>query len=672
MERKSNKKRISALVKKITGLFMVLTFGLMLVACAVEVRNTAPTLSGVVSEIEIAYGDSFDPKAGITANDTQDGDLTANIVFEGYDASWLENSAGGTYNYTVFVEDSEGLSASEEVTLTIFGNVEQTVSLLYVQTAQTYYIGTNAYDPLRGVKAVDTKDGDAEDITADIEVLNLPSLNRPGRFTYTLKVENELGASATKTVSLTVKAAVNYIPTELSEDPIEITLWHSNGSTVEGALNQYATEFKALYPNITVNIQKNGNNYDELRQNVVSAIKGGTLPNIVQGYPDHVAEYLSNNVILSLNPYIDNPTWGYDSTDTSEQFEDILWNYRNENSQYSNDGEYYSLPFNKSTEVMIYNSSVVQDLIDAGTISEFPTTWQGLFDIADDFNAVSDSYIQSYGTKLGLSAAEIQTAKDLFVPYSYDSEDNAFISLIRQWGGEYTGIDSERNGVYLYDSDEARAMLTYFSNNRDKMTIPSHWGSDYASDLFKQGQTFMTIGSTGGAYYNTPATVDGKYLFDFEVAPVPYNADLPQDKAVIQQGTNMSLMQTGTDQEKLASWLFLKYLTSKEVQLDFALETGYSPVRTSVYSTPEYIQFMDGFDQDGKALEGAMLMRSKAARAAAQETEYFFFDPAFVGSSGVRTAVGVTFSRVIDPTETDTLENALQYAISEAKRLLGL
>lgn len=665
------------MMKKFTGLFTALLIAAILTACSVEVRNTAPSLSGVENEVSIDFGDTFDPLDGVTATDAQDGDLTSEITAEGFQEAWLSNEAGGVYSYTISVEDAGGLTATESVTLTVVGNVEQTVELRYVQTAQTYYIGSTDYDPLRGVQAVDTKDGDEVDLTDSIVVNDLPSLTRAGRYNFSLSVENELGASATTTISLTVKNEVDFIPSDLTSDDIEITLWHSNGSTIEGALNTYAGEFEALYPNVTVNIVKNGDNYDALRQNVVSAIKGGTLPNIVQGYPDHVAEYIANNVILSLNPYIDNPTWGYDSTDETETLEDILWNYREENSQFVGDnatpGEFYSLPFNKSTEVLIYNADVVDALISSGAIDEMPTTWQGLFAASSAFEGVADNYIDQYGTALGLTAAEITEAKDLFIPYSYDSEDNAFITLIRQWGGEYTATNSEGNGEYLFDSQEAIDMLTYFSNNKDKITIPSHWGQGYASDVFKKGQTFVTVGSTGGAYYNTPTTVGGEYLFDFEVAPIPYNADLPNDKAVIQQGTNMSLTNSGSDQQKLASWLFLKYLTSRDVQLDFALETGYSPIRSSVYVTEAYQNFMAGYDTDGETLlEGAMLMRSKAARAAAQQSDYFFYDPAFVGSSGIRDAVGVAFARVIDPSEGDTISNALAYAVSEAERLLGV
>ena len=663
-------------MKKIFTL-LLLVAGMFTLAACVEVRNTPPTLVGVQSQVTINYGDAFDPRAGISATDEQDGDLTDAIEIEGFNPAWLENPAGGNYSYTVSVEDSGGLTAQQTVQLSIVGNVAQTVSLLYVQEAQSYYIGSKPYNPLRGVKAVDTRnideDGNPEDITDRIVVSQLPNLTRPGRYNFQISVENELGASATRTVSLTVKPAVSYIPAERTTQPVSITLWHSNGSTIEAALNLYAQQFQTLYPNITVNIVKNGENYDALRQNTVSAIKGGTLPNIVQGYPDHVAEYITNNAVISLAPFIDHATWGFDSAVEKDAFENILWKYRNENSQYTADGEYYSLPFNKSTEVMIYNKDVVDFLIERGDITEFPETWQDLFAIAPKFNAVANQFIDQYGARLNLTASQINEAKTLFVPYSYDSEANAFITLLRQWGGSYTGIDGQRRGVALYDSPEARAMLNYFSVNRNIFTIPQNWGTQYASDIFKKGQTFMTIGSTGGAYYNTPEFLGaGQYLFEYAVAPMPYNKDLPQNRTAIQQGTNMSLTNAGTDQQKLASFLFLKFLNSHEVQLDFALKTGYQPTRETVYTSAEYLLFRAGLEQDGVTpLTGENLMRARAANAAAAQSEYLFFDQAFVGSSAIRTAVGVTFQRAIIPTSTDTVENALQYAIAEARRILG-
>ncbi|MFP4478553.1 MAG: extracellular solute-binding protein, partial [Candidatus Izemoplasmatales bacterium] len=374
---------------------------------------------------------------------------------------------------------------------------------------------------------------------------------------------------------------------------------------------------------------------------------------------------------------------GYNPDVEDESFLDIILSYRRENSQYTSDGEYYSVPFNKSTEVMIYNKDLMDVLIEEGVIDEVPNTWQGLFEIADDMRRVAiedggivdqivDVLNQSSSSSVHKNAEEREGIKENFVPITYDSPANAFITLTRQWGGQYTTIDADRQGVILFDNPQTREAMSYFYDNRDEddnpgaFTVPNRWGTEYGSDAFKTGQTAVTFGSTGGARYNTPTVVDDEYSFDFEVVPMPYNADMPENRTAIQQGTNMSITTAGTDQEKLASWLFLKFLTSKDVQLDFALETGYSPVRTSVYSEPTYVQFTNGLDADGNPLGGEMLMKSKAANAAMLQADYLFYDQAFVGSSKARNEVESAFERIILGTDGDK-ESIIDNAIAAAK-----
>lgn len=547
-------------------------------------------------------------------------------------------------------------------------------------TKQSYYRGSQPLDLLAGAKAIDPEDGELP-----IQLVGAYSTTRLGTYTVYAVAQDSNGNVINQQITLTVKDINGFtIPDTLTTDPISIDLWHSNGTSVETALMKYATDFQTLYPNITVNIIKNGANYDELRQNVINAIKGGQLPNIVQNYPDHVMEYIDNAAVIPLTPYIYSPTWGYNPDQADQSFLDILLSYRHENSQYTNDGEYYSVPFNKSTEVMIYNKTMFDMLIDQGVIDAVPDTWQGLFAISDDLYNIKDQVIDEITTKLNSSTVlslhktpeEIQAIKDNFVPLAYDSPANAFITLTRQWGGQYTGINAQRQGVILFDNDQVREMLSYFFDHRNTdFTLPGLWGMDYGSDAFKTGQAAVTFGSTGGARYNTPDTVNGDFVFDFGVAPMPYNADLPQDRTAIQQGTNMSITTTGTDQQKLASWLFLKYLTSKAVQLDFALTTGYSPVRYSCYDDPVYALFRQGKDAYGNALTGEDLMKSLAANAAAEQSNFLFFDQAFVGSSTARAEVEALFERVIlgsleGTTKQEIIENAIAAAKSNAERVL--
>ncbi|MDY0023423.1 MAG: extracellular solute-binding protein [Candidatus Izemoplasmatales bacterium] len=620
-----------SLTRKFIGLFMLVVFAFVFIGC----------------------------------NNTTTQEITQNTTDNTTEVTETTNPTTDTGTVTTDTETSSG------------DGVPQFIGLF---PRQTVYKGSQVYDILAGAKAVDEEDGELE-----IQVAGAFSTTRVGTYEVYVYAQDSDGNTTTELITLTVKELSAFaIPDELTSDPITIELWHSNGATIEAALNGYADEFELLHPNITVVITKNGNNYDELRENMVNAIRGGQIPNIVQNYPDHVMEYIDNNGVIPLTPYIYHPIHGYDPAVEEESFLDILLSYRRENSQYANDGEYYSVPFNKSTEVMIYNKSMFDRLIADGVIDEVPNTWQGLFELGPALMAIKDDVIDEIAANLNASPtlsvhktpAEIQAIKDNFVPITYDSPANAFITLTRQWGGEYTGITSARTGIIKFDNPQTRAMLSYFFDNRDDVfTLPGKWGTEYASDAFKVGQTAVTFGSTGGARYNTPTVVDGEYVFEFGLMPMPYNADMPENRTAIQQGTNMSITTAGDDQQKLASWLFLQFLTSKDTQLDFALKTGYSPVRYSVYDTPEYIQFTQGLDSSGNPLGGEALMISLAANAAAQQSDFLFYDQAFIGSSTARAEVEIAFERVIlqsleGTTKQQIIDNAIAAAVENSERVL--
>lgn len=79
-----------------------------------EPVNTAPVLTGV-SDKTITAGDSFDAKAGVTATDAEDGDLTAKIQVSGQ----VDTAKAGTYVLTYTVTDKGGLKATAQATITV-------------------------------------------------------------------------------------------------------------------------------------------------------------------------------------------------------------------------------------------------------------------------------------------------------------------------------------------------------------------------------------------------------------------------------------------------------------------------------------------------------------------------------------------------------------------------
>ncbi len=671
-------------MKRIFSIFTLIAVTLLLAACNTNVRNTPPELRGVVKTHKVNVGDSFNPIAGVTAYDNEDGDITASITTD-FKAEWLE--AAGTYTFKIEVKDSKGIVTSETVTLTV-GRVS--AIRLIAPDALTYYIGSKPFNPLEEVRAFDELTGEPVEVkvTAEDYVTHIAS-----RGTFTVTAEDDTGARTAKTISLTVKQPEYDIPTALPKgEAINIKLWHANGTTIENALIQYGKDFQAEMQaqgyNITVEIINNGSNYDELRTNVVNALKGGELPNIVQNYPDHVVEYNANGAIISLAPYIHHPVHGFDENNPKESFVQIVENYREEQRVTNLIGDYLSLPFNKSTEVVVYNKDVFDQLL-AG--KPFPRTWQDLFAYGEQLIGMKDQIVEDIAQRwqiagTPLTAEEQQTIKDKFVPFTYDSSGNGFITFTRQFGGTYTSRSSDGKGLLDFQNAVTEEMLTFLGEQRHLFTVPGKWDAQYASDVFKKGYTVFTVGSTAGVRYNTPVE-KGTKIFNVGVAPMLYDKDSPASRTVIQQGTNMSLTTSGTDVQKLASWMFLKYLTGHEVQKDFGIKTGYSPVRESVYTDPAYVDYLANADAEikGSASEMGLTnakftdayqlkVKAMANKVAMEQKQYQFFDTPFIGSSKTREAVGVAFDRVIlapaNANLATEIKNALQYAMDEAKKVV--
>jgi multiple sugar transport system substrate-binding protein len=636
---------------------LLFTLGILLLAGCAQRRDQAPTITGHQEIVNIEVGDAFNPLTGVTASDREDGDLTSQIQVDGWEDS--DRFVPGSYEVFLSVTDSAGQRTQVKITVNVGGNLPLP-TITGHQSNVTFYIGSEAFNPLTGVTA---KDYDNSDITDSIIVIYPSnfSLEVAGSYTIRLRVFSVLGAQTTVTIILQVRQSP--VPLTLTTDPITVTLWHAMGQANTALLEKYAASFKVLYPNITVVIGETAGTYNTLRSNMITAITEGNYPHLVQGYPDHVAEYLNGGAVVDLNPYIASPQFGLHGP---HAFNDIIEAYRRENSQYDAEGTFYSLPFNKSTEVMIYNKTVFDRL---GLTP--PTTWQELITMAPVLKAegerLAELEVRNNPANANLTEAQLQqritAEKNLVRPAAYDSDGNAFITFTRQFGGTYTSINFEnRRGILEWNQNaNTFAAMTFLKNNKDLLVLPNFWDENYASVPFRNQRVFVTIGSSAGVRHNipggfVPSNPTLGTTFQIGVAPIPYNADRPNDRAVIQQGTNVSLLKKQNPQEVLAAWLFLRHLISTENTMDWAINTGYLPVRTSAYLHPTYQAFLDN-PTNPIAI---------TALAAYQQSQFFFYDPAFVGSSKARQEVGLALIRIM------LGDGNIQAALDEARANAGL
>ena len=402
---------------------------------------------------------------------------------------------------------------------------------------------------------------------------------------------------------------------------VSISFWHSMGAENKALLDDAIARFNEVYPNIKVEHQSYGD-YDGVYDVIRTKLTAGKQPNFAFCYPDHVANYNKSESVIALDDLINNTNIVEGSGElmglTAEQIADFIPGYYNEGKEYG-DGKMYSLPFQKSTEVLYYNKTIVDPIL----------TKLGLTTIAtwDDVEKV---------------IVELKKAYPDSTPLGYDSSENFFITLAAQNGNEYTSSNGEH---YLFDNDGNKAFVQKFAEWYQKgwMTTSELMGGSYTSDAFKKGdkelgKVFMSIGSSAGARYQRPDKVNGEYPFDVGIVPVP-QSDLNNLK-VISQGPSVCIFEDDNVQEVYASWLLVKFLTTDaRFQSVYSMKSGYVPVIQSVYDTEQYKTSLE------KA-NGGDFITALAAKVALEQKDYYFTSPAFPGSAEARTQVGLLIEGV--------------------------
>ena len=423
---------------------------------------------------------------------------------------------------------------------------------------------------------------------------------------------------------------------------VEIVFYNTMGANLSAVLEKYIVEFNKLYPNITV-VSTNVGNYDDCRDQISTEITVGNQPNIAYCYPDHVALYNLAKAVTTLDNLIGSEieVAHADGTTellglTAEQIADFIPGYYNEGKQFG-DGLMYTMPLSKSTEVLYYNKT----FFDANGLT-VPTTW-------DEVEAV---------------CAQIKAIDPQSIPLGYDSESNWFITMCEQYGSPYTSAEGDH---FLFDNEQNHAFVKKFNEWYQKgyLTTQTLYGA-YTSGLFTsttEVKSYMSIGSSAGATYQRPAAnADGSYPFEVGIATIP---QVSADNAkVISQGPSLCIFQKSNPQEVIASWLFVKFLTTNvNFQAEFGMASGYVPVLKSVSDNEAYAGFIANAD-------GGDFISALSAKVCLAQADAYYTSPAFNGSSEARDQVGALLTKCLALTDGDIdaqIADAFEFAVEECE-----
>ena len=418
---------------------------------------------------------------------------------------------------------------------------------------------------------------------------------------------------------------------------VTISFYTQQGTALQEVTSAYIAEFNKLYPNIHVEHTTLGD-YDGVRDQIIADISVGGQPNVAYCYPDHVALYNLAKAVATLDDLIDSQatvTRADGTTEilglTDEQKADFIEGYYDEGRQFG-DGLMYTMPFSKSTEVLYYDKT----FFDANGIA-VPTTW-------DEMEQV---------------CAKIKELDPDSIPLGYDSESNWFITMCEQYQSPYTSASGEH---YLFNNETNREFVKKFNEwyNKGYLTTQKLYGA-YTSGLFTSTngvRSYMSIGSSAGAKYQRPtANADGSYPFEVGIATVP-QVNL-ENRKVISQGPSVCIFKKDNPQEVVASWLFVKYLTTNvDFQAEFSMASGYVPVIKSVTDNEVYANFLAQAD-------GGNYIAALSAQVCLSQSDAYYTSPAFVGSSTARDQVAALLTKCLTMSG-DGLDAQIETAFEEA------
>ena len=426
---------------------------------------------------------------------------------------------------------------------------------------------------------------------------------------------------------------------------VEIELYTTLSADGYGVkFDDYINIFQTLYPNIKVTHSRVGG-YDDVRDKLKTELGSGQGPNLAYCYPDHVALYNKARAVQTLDKFIYNEQVDAEgnllyglSNDQIDAFIDGYWD---EGKSYG-DGNMYTLPLYKSTEVLYYNKTV----FDAEGL-EVPTHW------------FKDDAGENPETSMEYVCEKLLEKYPNSIPLGYDSEANWFITMCEQLNSPYT---SATGNHFLFNNDTNKAFVSKFADMfaRGLLTTQEIYGG-YTSGLFcnttdkTSKNSFMSIGSSAGATHQLPDVPDA---FEVGIAPIPQAN--PNNCKVISQGPSLVMFKKTNQQEVMASWLLMRYLTTTlEFQAEMSMSSGYVSCLETVAENEKYAPWLLGAagTKDGIAALSAQVCMDQA--------DYYFTSPAFVGSSDARDQVGALMQAVFQ--KQMTVEEAFENAIKECE-----
>ena len=410
----------------------------------------------------------------------------------------------------------------------------------------------------------------------------------------------------------------------------EITFWAKNDTNkAQTRIYEKAIEdFESLYPNIKVNLRLY-TDYGKIYNDVITNISTNTTPNVCITYPDHIATYLTGtNSVVPLNDLFADEKYGLGGSEVrfdSPAFEEIIPKFL---AECSFDGQYYAIPYMRSTEACYVNKTYVEAL--GYTLPDI-LSWDFVWEVSEA------------AAKKDADGNYLLTGQKTMIPFLYKSTDNMMIQMLRQ---KNAGYSTDRGEILLFN-DTTEELLYNIAEHAKTGAFSTFKISSYPANFLNAGQCLFAVDSTAGATWmgsHAPLSdISEDKFVEFETAVMTIPQFDPDQPKMISQGPSVCVFNKRDPQEVLASWLFAQYLLTNNVQIAYAETEGYVPVTSKAQKSEEYQDYLSRCGEDNEVYYSVKI---EASKLLLEHTEDTFVTPVFNGSASLRDAAGQLIENV--------------------------
>jgi len=362
-----------------------------------------------------------------------------------------------------------------------------------------------------------------------------------------------------KTVTTTLGAAALSASMASAAQAVELQFFFpvavggKAAETIQGLTDEYA----AGHPGVKIDAVYAGSYQDTITK-TLTAVRGGTPPQLSVILSVDMFTLIEEDAIIPFDSMV--------KTDADKAWLTSFYPAFMQNSMTG--GKTYGIPFQRSTPVLYWNKEAFKAAgLDPNTP---PATWTEMVEFGKKLTKRDAAgNVQQWGVRIPSSGFPYWLFQGL------TTENDV---ILANDAGNKTNFDDPK-------VVEALQFLVDLST-KYKVMQPGivEWGS--TPKAFFEGQTAMMWTTTGNL-----TNVRKNAPFDFGVAMLPAN----KRRGAPTGGGNFYIFKDSTDEQKAASFEFIKWITAPEQAAKWTIATGYVAPRPDAWETPAMKAYVADF-----------------------------------------------------------------------------